>query len=410
MANLNSIVSPEAVAKVLKNKAVKQHLAQKQEAATEERRTNVKRLKWSAGLGAAGLGLKTLGDQSMTPEDRSAFDNLAGLSNSVERIPYQIPNYLAKPLPENASWTDKLMHLAKVKVHRLGDDLVPSMQPTGDAKDAKSLFYDYIDRATTASKAKFYGRNPEEFLHGESMKPLMAAIGHPVDPPTWKPDMNESKELWQENENHYKSFREGPVPAYWHQLKKIILQEDNRDAGRALAPDDDRRLAQPGSNTIIESTRGQFTGDQHTNMHQTLDRLQKNWDGFLKNQNITDPNTLNHAQQMDALRRFDGYVIGVDPALSKIKDHFETEGAKLQSGPISLYPRGIHAAETLTQDVPHALGYAAMGLGALGAGWYGFNKIKKWRQDSKQLNKMSAFEQAFEKRAEEILSVISKNQ
>lgn len=333
------ITSPEVAAAVLKQKAVKEHLKEQQLRDKLTRRTDPLRLGASAGLVAGGYGLKQLGDAAITQDDRRTVENLISLGGK---------------------FTDKLRPLSKEELENPLLKALPPKEVDTTYQNSNDMFYDYIDKAHRASNVKVYGQDVVPLIH--KIKKTLGAE-HIINPATASP-------VELEDAKHYDLFKEGPIPAFLHQIRKHTLKPDG-DKGWLF------NKGTPTKPDILD-----------VNPTDYYNKTEKYLGDFI-NQSKGVPlqeasSKLNASEQMDIIRALPGYMRGIDPAQATAHDVALRNMSDAQGDAAQMYQQGAAKGLHALQDVPHMLGYGAMGLGALGAGLYGYNKFKKWKMDKKE--------------------------
>lgn len=313
----------------------------------------------AAGLLGAGYGLKRLGDAAISPEDRKAVEDLIALQSRI-----------GQPIPPAPNAT-------------VPEQLIPDYTPNKDLANSRDLFYQYIDRASRASKVKVFGRDAVDWIHG--VKKIIG-IPEPKFPVT-------PKEI--EDANHYSAFQAGPLPAYLHQIKKVVLEpEDN--ARRFLFGD-----AKPN------------TPDTRPMPQEFYGKLEGYFNRYLQDKGLSmeAAKSLNHGQQMDLIRGFHGPES--DTAFTAAKDQAETALAKAQPGASAAYAGGANIALKGMQDLPRILGYtAAAAGGGLGLWWlynYIQNKRKKNQPVKLSPEALKSKEQAEQEEKEKQMNKISEH-
>ena len=279
-------------------------------------------------MAAAGYGLNRVGDAALTPDDRKSAEDLMALGAKLRRQRDTNGGLSLR------SW------------------LLPPMETHEQFKGTPELFYDYIDRASRASRSKIFGKDVVEWLH--TVKPL---LGFTEDGPG--PNASAAQiEFHKENLDHYPSFQRGPIDAYKHQLRKLV-----KDPGWDLK----------WPNHFLRTGTGELT---HSDPKGMMKDIESNLDAFLKGYG----KDLSHGAQMDVIRRFGGWLEARNPALAKAKNTMETNASRMQADAAGWYSNGTRAALALLQDIPKALGGALM-LG--GGGVLLHSLLKKLSQPDK---------------------------
>lgn len=138
----------------------------------------------AAGLLAAGYGAKKLGDSVMSDEDRTILEEVANMKGKAD--------FFRRTHGPDAMYKD-----------------------TGQ-------FYDYLDRAGLAARAKMFGRNVADLAHDVRNTDVMnklTAHGAAKGDPKFDDGVHGSTE-------HYDAFKAGPISAMWHQITKLGINQD----------------------------------------------------------------------------------------------------------------------------------------------------------------------------------------
>lgn len=321
-----------SLASAYRNPEVRGYFQEKQEADKQDKERKSMRLPYiGAGLLGAGYGLHKLGENFITPQDRSTVEDLIGLGGRINAL---------KPAGGGS----------------LKDILFPPTGPHKEFAGSPELFYDYIDRASRASKVKLWGHDVVDILH--KIKP---ALGFKEEGPG--PNATPAQlDFHAENMAHYPAFQAGPVDAYVHQLRKLVK-------------DPSWDISWP-NHFLKDKTTGEMpVKDPKVFMATLEDRMN---DFLMKDKGValTNAKLLPHGEQMDALRRFGGSLQHVDPTLAKAKDVIERNSANMQPDAAGWYANGGRAALSVFQDAPKAMG---VGLGALGTGALAYWLINRLR-------------------------------
>lgn len=341
---------------------------------TKERATGYGLPITGAMLGGAGFGLKALGDNSFTQADRGAIEDLAGLS---ARIGKSVP-----PTPEQlkeAPWKKYF----------------PDVEPSKDFQGSPALFWDYLDRASRASKVKIFNKPALDVLHDGKKY-----LGFPDGP------LDKDPSAWQiEAKNHYPAFQKGPVDAYAHQILKNFTESyayeypdrflkypNDMHTNAFKLTDQDRRSI----HTMLNKTPTPF--ESQGNPSNTFIKNWKNeFDTYLKDKGFApstftekgmqlDPNiqSLNHAQQLDVAKNFSTYLANKDPNLAQTHDNLLKSLAGPQAWASRNYSVLGRTALTALQDIPRGVGKGMMAAGGgLGLLWL-INKLRHARHKKEQ--------------------------
>jgi len=269
------------------------------------------------GITGAGYGLKRLGDYALTPEDRATADDLIALKSRLGKT------------------------IAPAPGAGIAARMLPSVEVNPTVAGSRSLFYDYIDRASKASKVHVYGQPVVPVIH--KIKDTLG-IDQPPPPGT------KLTPLDIENNNHYPAFEAGPVPAYLHQVRKVLLDKNW-----------DPWLFKPGGKgTDVLAEGSKVYGP----------RFEQAWKDYTAQLAPAGTDSLNHGKQMDLVRGFDGWLSAKDPELAKAKEVMETNLADAQRWASNAYASGAEKAVALAQDWPRRIGKGMMiAGGTLGTMW-----------------------------------------
>lgn len=348
----------------------------------------------ATGLIGAGMGATWIGDHALTPEDRSKLDNLRSLSSrmSSEGLGGGVQNEQFKGSPQ--------------------------------------MFYDYVDRASQAAGAKLFGMTAPEVI--EKIRKSVLFRGSAFDL------AKANKFDLAKTEEHYGDFQAGPLAAYLHQLRKHDeafgttwgatqryidpkteegsegikkwLDMADRIPGLSTAKaglqgaysrmrDGADVMVQPllpgvqdasgGNSTlaaVLNHVRRQNTPGRDT-YHEFRTTLEDYYNKFLKSEGVAkDDNAsghireisqaLPHGQEMDLVRKFKGWVEAKDPEFGKQLGSVESQMAEGMAGPTNMYGMGGNIVAKLFQDLPRAVGAAAVAGGAGLGGWWLYSKLR----------------------------------
>lgn len=111
-----------------------------------------------------------------------------------------------------------------------------AMQEAGTMPPDSGLFYDYLDRASMASKARVFGKPVSELIM-DIRKNFGDMLGFPVGDAA-------TDETARSSTEHYHNFGKGPLPAMWHQISKLgEVPSPNADSNTSWLFDKDGRQA-----------------------------------------------------------------------------------------------------------------------------------------------------------------------
>jgi hypothetical protein len=288
----------------------------------------------AASLLGIGAGLKGFGDAVLSPNDRKAVEDLIALQSRVGE--------LKQPGPDA----------------NLRDKLLPEPYANPDIAGSPTLFYDYLDRASRAARVQLFGH----YRPAESINKVKDLIGIAHTDPR-KPNLTDGE---REALNHYPAFEHGPVAAFIHQHRQAAL--NMRDGG-------------DNASWYFHDTP--YDGTKPMDFYNRLDGA---FDDYLRDMGTDRESAASapHGDQMEVVRGFQGWLDGKDTykELGEQKRLAERRLAESQLWSAASYGRGAKAALIAGQDVPKALGYAAMAAGAgLGGYWlYRYLKDKYGRK------------------------------
>lgn len=297
-----------------------------------------------AGLLAGGYGLKRLGDAAFSPEDRKSVDDFVSLQSQLGST---IPGEKAFAVFDSRN-------------------MAPSIAKSPE------LFFNYIDRASKAIGVKPYGKPALPMIH--KVKDMILGPEKPHDFSSMTPAEAESA---RESDNHYPAFVAGPVPAFRHQIRKLLVDPSWDD--RSKVPDVkehflwNKELGEPHMDTADYRAKFEYTFD---------DYLKNRWG---VNNADEAASKFNHGQQMDIIRRFNEYAYAKNPELAKGTDMIERHLAKNQPNATNAYSNVAGAATNLLQDIPRAVGYGSMALGGGLLGAWGINKYLESKRKKEKL-------------------------
>ncbi len=362
-----------------------------------------------AGLIGLGMGATYLGDHSMTAEDRLKLDNLTGLASRM-------------------------------------DSKVPGNAQNPEFAGSSSMFYDYVDRASQAAGAKVFGKPVEEVVKMVRKSPILRGTSF---------DITKSSPFdLEQTDDHYRDFAAGPLAAYIHQFQKhdesfggswgatknyidpntdkgtanlknmldmadripgmgfskSLLQGAYNRAREGVDPMVRPRLPDlaSGGNDLLASVGNQTMrrqGGAPDTYHEFRGDLEKNYNEFLKEEGIApDGNAssnireisqkMPHGAEMDALRKFRGWVSAKDPKFSEQLTGVERKMSDGMAGPAKIYSTGGNIGARLLQDLPRAIGTAAIAGGLGLTGYWAYRKLRasidKRRLDEKRRSAQKA--------------------
>ncbi len=349
---------------------------------------------WMGGLAGTGAGLIWAGNKFMTPEDRQKFDNLLALSTRMD--------------PDKTSLT--------------------SAEPSKDFQGSAQLFYDYVDRASQAAGGKVYGMTAPDFIEAVRKSPIMRDTKFDMAKASpW--DNMMSEDHYQDFAAgplaaymHQLQKHDEAIGSDWGGSRgagRIYLGE-NVDTPRAKAIADAIKLMDkvPYAKDIrmnlltkakesisekgpLEAPRYPEIGPESTpeslgsladyfvrrssgkadTYHEFMDKMNNRMGDFLVQEKVITPEEkgldmreiskrLPHGQEMDLLRKFRGWVGNNDKELDKLLGRVEPLMASGMAGPARLYSTAGTVATKAFQDLPRALGAAALLASAgLGGAW-----------------------------------------
>jgi len=297
-----------------------------------------------AGLLAGGYGLKRLGDAAFSPDDRKAVDDFVSLESQ-----------LGAPIPG-----EKAFEVFDAR----------NISPTIEKSPA--LFFNYIDRASKALNTKPYGMPALPMVH--KVKDMILGPEKPVDLTKLEPAAAEAQ---RESDNHYPAFLAGPVPAFRHQIRKLLVDP---------AWDDRSKVPDLKAHFLFDKD----TGKPHMPTAEYRDKFEHYFDAYLKdrwgvNNAEEAAKKFNHGQQMDVIQRFNEYAHAKDPDFAKGTDMIERHLANNQPNATNAYAHVAGGATKLLQDIPRSIGYGSMALGGGLLTAWGINKYLESRKKKEKL-------------------------